>query len=129
MMRFLAIDDNAIDLLIAKAVVHKFNADFDIVTAASADEGLHYLKNNPEQLPDIILLDLNMPQKSGWDFLQEYKTLEVKSSKIYILTSSVNEAEKIMADDNALVTGFLSKPLKIDSLQRLCSYSNLSILK
>lgn len=128
-MRFLAIDDNAVDLLIAKAAVHRFNSNFEIVTAASADEGLHYLKKNAESLPDIILLDLNMPLKNGWDFLKEYSTLQIKNIKIYILTSSVNEAEKTMADNNSLVTGFLSKPLRIETLEMICSHSNQSISK
>jgi CheY-like chemotaxis protein len=118
-MKFLVIDDNMVDLLIAKAAVQRSGADFSIVTAESADEGLSYLKKNTTQLPDVILLDLNMPVKNGWDFIKEYQQLNITHIKLYILTSSVNENEKIEASKNSLITGFLSKPLRVDTLQTI----------
>ncbi len=119
-MKFLAVDDNAVDLMIARAAVQRFNPDFEVITSASADEALHYLKDNPEAVPDVILLDLNMPVKTGWDFLKEYKNLNLGPARIYILTSSINESEKIMADKEPLVTDFLTKPLRIDTIQKIC---------
>ncbi len=120
-MKFLAIDDNSVDLMIARAAVQRFNPDFEVITSASADEALHYLKGNSEAVPDVILLDLNMPVKTGWDFLKEYKNLSLKPSRIYILTSSINETEKNMADKEPLVTDFLTKPLRLETIQKICS--------
>lgn len=128
-MKFLAIDDNLVDLLIAKAAVQRFNPGFEAVTAESADDALHYLRQNTKNLPDVILLDLNMPLKNGWDFLKEFKLLNISGIKIYILTSSVNEAEKIKAGNDSLVAGFLSKPLRLETLEMICNSFNQTISK
>lgn len=120
-MKFLVVDDNPIDLLIAKAVVQRFNPEFDVKTCGSAEEALQYLKQNTESLPDIILLDLNMPVKSGWDFLKEFRNSNIDHIKIYILTSSVNDAERAVACQNPMLTGFLSKPLKMELIEEICS--------
>ncbi len=123
-MKFLVVDDNSVDLLIAKAAVQRFNPDFQVTTTDNAEDALNYLRQNGENLPDIILLDLNMPVKNGWDFLKEFAQLRINSIKIYILTSSVNEAEKIMADKNPFVTQFISKPLRIETVETICSTSS-----
>lgn len=128
-MKFLTIDDNSIDLLIARAAVQKFNSNFEIVTAESADEALYYLKQNINNLPDVIFLDLNMPVKTGWNFLQEYKTLNISGIDIYILTSSVNEAEKILAESDPFITGFLSKPMRIETIEKVSSTIRQTVSK
>lgn len=115
-MRFLVIDDNQVDLLIAKAVIHKHSKDNEAVLVGSVDEALHYLDVHRNCLPDIIFLDLSMPVKTGWDFLKEYPKLHLTYPLIFLLTSSVNEKEKIIAAQNSLVRKFLSKPLRLEIL-------------
>jgi len=73
-------------------------------------------------LPDLILLDLNMPVISGWGFLEAlapYAAQLQGRCLIYILTSSVDEEEVKRANENELVAGFLHKPLIEDSILRL----------
>lgn len=71
----------------------------------------HYGEHN---LPDIILLDLNMPDLQGWDFLEMFeniKNLLGKEIPVYILTASLDPDVKVKAEHFSVVKGFYEKPL------------------
>jgi CheY-like chemotaxis protein len=66
-------------------------------------------------LPDFILLDINMPQMSGWEFLDQLKEAlgtTYIDSKVIILTSSVRSFDKIKSDTFECITNFANKPLE-----------------
>ncbi|MCH2045094.1 MAG: response regulator [Saprospiraceae bacterium] len=75
---------------------------------------------NTELLPDIILLDLNMPIMDGWQFLEHYAMLLPKINKkieIYILSSSIFIKDVAKAKDVIIVSDYLIKPLKMNQLK------------
>jgi CheY-like chemotaxis protein len=79
-------------------------------------------KNRPEDLPDIIFLDINMPDMDGFDFLERFDNLDEKikgKGKIVILSSSLNPRDYEKAISNKYVTRFLSKPLQLRDLDLL----------
>jgi CheY-like chemotaxis protein len=70
----------------------------------------------------LIFLDLNMPIMNGWEFLEELKNLNDTlqlSYKIFVLSSSINPDDRKKAENNPLVTGYLSKPLSIEILEQI----------
>ncbi|AMR29916.1 hypothetical protein A0256_00050 [Mucilaginibacter sp. PAMC 26640] len=75
--------------------------------------------SNPEVLPDMILLDINMPVMNGWGFLDAYATISPRIKKkivIYMVSSSIAEADLALAKKNKAVTDYLVKPLTINNL-------------
>jgi CheY-like chemotaxis protein len=75
---------------------------------------------DPEQLPDLILLDLNMPILDGWQFLEAFNGLSPavsKKIKIYLVTSSNDEEDYNRARSNSSVDDLIVKPLTINALR------------
>jgi CheY-like chemotaxis protein len=67
-----------------------------------------------EEYPTLILLDLNMPVKTGWDFLDEFRNLPQPFSikpKIYFLTSSDYRGDREKASSYPEILAFLDKPI------------------
>lgn len=71
-------------------------------------------------LPEIIFLDLNMPNKNGWEFLEEFAALPSKQKahvKIYIVSSFVSKELVEKSKAYKLITEYLVKPITANSLQ------------
>lgn len=117
----LLIDDDEATNYYNAAVINKLNLGIETKITYGAQEALNYLTerkdstdkhSNPK--PGIILLDINMPGMSGWDFLQEYDKLkESQQAKFVIamLTTSLNPDDKDKAEDIDDIKDFLHKPL------------------
>lgn len=70
-----------------------------------------------EKLPEIILLDLNMPIWDGWQFLDEFTKILVSNKVvIYILTSSNDPSDLKRAETYHLSENYLIKPIPIEQL-------------
>ena len=93
----------------------------DYTDATKALKDLRYLiEHKPEELPEIIFLDLSMPIMDGWEFLEEYDKLDKSyTSNIYltILTTSIFESDKERALTFPDVNNYLCKPLSADNLE------------
>jgi two-component system nitrate/nitrite response regulator NarL len=120
------IDDSDIDLFIQRRFLEVYNFSQQLVSYKSAEEALERLQNSDgEPAPDVIFLDLNMPEIDGFGFLKSFEGLPdkiVKTSKIVVLTSSNSAKDKEQAFSNKNVIQFITKPLKqsdIEDLQRL----------
>ncbi|WKN32563.1 response regulator [Porifericola rhodea] len=111
-MKVLMIDDNELDLLISRKLISKQVSQLEFTEFTSAAQALTYLEEQQENEFDIILLDLNMPEMNGWDFLEEYQKLSVHKSNVYILTSSLDTRDKLRSKEYEVVKGYFDKPLK-----------------
>ena len=123
MTKVFIIDDDPIHQRIAQIMIgkHKLFDEFD--SYIEAEFALEYLKHNMDNssgLPDVILLDLNMPVVDGWDFLEAFAKFQSDLSKqirVFIVTSSVDEKDRLRSQTFSFVKGFISKPLSPDIIR------------
>ena len=110
-MKVLFIEDDAIETMKLHRSISKFGYKHQIVEAKNGEEGLEHLRSG-HALPDIILLDLNMPRMSGIEFLTILKADEVlKYLPTIILTTSENRAD-LLECYRIGIAGYVIKPLK-----------------
>jgi len=64
------IDDNQIDQMLYKRIIERSGLVEKLQSFSMADEALEYLKSEPENWPDVVLLDINMPKMDGFEFLE-----------------------------------------------------------
>ena len=75
---------------------------------------------NIEQLPDLILLDLNMPILDGWQFLDEFEKLKpdlAKEITIYITSSTIDDEDLKRARSLKTIIDIIEKPITVNLLQ------------
>ncbi|HYG01106.1 MAG TPA: response regulator [Chryseosolibacter sp.] len=120
------IDDSDIDLFIQRRFLEVYEFSNQLVLYKSANEALNWLKKlDGETPPDVIFLDLNMPEIDGFGFLNDFNSLPDKvkqKSRIVVLTSSNSSQDKDQVFKSKNVIQFITKPLKqsdIESLKEL----------
>lgn len=129
-LKILIIDDDEINNLICTKVIKDYNADYLVESLTSSAKGLTYLEElvneRPADLPDVILLDINMPTINGWDFIREYRKMmtEVDKNriKLFVLTSSQYYQDAELADQYIEVQKLFTKPLTSEILEEVDSY-------
>ncbi len=113
----LLVDDNEIDNFINERIISSSGFSANVTVKFSADAALEYLKevaNDPSRIPDVIFLDLNMPVKDGFGFLEDYNNIDdaVKAkAKVIVLSSSISPDDINRASVNPHVYKYLNKPL------------------
>jgi CheY-like chemotaxis protein len=118
----LLVDDNEIDNFINEKVISSTGFAMEIVIKKSADEAIDYLKENSDNIPEIIFLDLNMPDKDGFDFLVDFEKLDeaIKSqTKVIVLSSSISPEDINKASTNPYVLKYINKPLSEKYLEAI----------
>lgn len=115
----LLVEDDYLDVTSVKRALKKLNVNHTLHVAHNGVDALAILNgNSPDEtkvLPDIILLDINMPKMNGLEFLRIIKNYySLNSIKIFIMTTSSDEYDKIAAQ-NLEVTGYILKPLDFDN--------------
>ena len=116
------VDDDPINNVICKTLISTLNFSEEIHCFVKADDALQYLQNPQNTLPDIIFLDINMPEIDGWGFLERFEQLPnsiVNTCLVYMLSSSINRDDIGRAKNNRLVQDYIQKPLSPVSLEEV----------
>lgn len=120
------VDDDKLNNLLGVHLIRKAVATADVTCFEFPAEALKYFHQLSQEVmseqPHVILLDINMPEISGWDFLFEFEQLAVDFKRhfdIYMVTSSIDPQDRRRADAIDFIKGFISKPLRADILKSI----------
>ncbi len=112
----LIIDDDPINNLICEKMLQIKGICSNSFSFTNASKALDFLAEIKGNTPLAILLDLNLPELDGWQFLERYKLLNI-NSPVFILTSSIDPRDKSRSESYKEVKGFFTKPLIGGSLE------------
>ncbi len=112
-LKVLLIEDDMIEVMKMNRTLKSLDLSHEIIEASNGEEALRILEEK-EHLPDIILLDLNMPKISGIEFLKILKADEhLKYIPTIILTTSSNHKDLRTCYEIG-ISGYVLKPLKYE---------------
>eukprot|EP01136_Pigoraptor_vietnamica_P006778 Opistho-1_new@40131 len=124
----LLIDDDLIVNLINTRVIQLTDPDMKVSSVTNGCEALQRLRGIPDSgvnvFPDLIFIDINMPEMDGWEFLTELKHFpegSLSNCSFIMLTSSIDLFDIQKAKKNPIVDDYLIKPLNIEMFKSLLS--------
>lgn len=115
-INLLLADDDFDDTLFFKEAIKGISKPVNIVTVKDGEQLMRYLNENPDTLPRLLFLDLNMPRKNGYDCLREIKNNEKLKSLPVIIYSTSDEKEVIKLLYREGAQFYIQKP---DSFSKL----------
>lgn len=111
----LFIDDREVDNFLNRLMVKEEGLPIEPYFVYSADEALEYLRDaSDEEFPDLIFIDIDMPLKTGFEFVEEYTAEFGKrnGAKLYFLTGVYDPDIKKQAESTENVKGYFQKPIR-----------------
>ena len=117
-VNILLIEDNPGDVRLTQEAFKEGNMNIKLDVVMDGVEAIKYLRKevpyNQATMPDLILLDLNLPKKDGREVLQEIKTDDkLKRTPVMVLTTS-NAQQDILKSYNLHVNCYVNKPVDFD---------------
>ncbi|ACT96755.1 response regulator [Dyadobacter fermentans] len=119
------VDDDKIFTYLLKRIIEKAKIAREIIFFENGRDALDYLANHRDdalKLPQLILLDINMPILDGWQFLSEYGKLEPtvpQPISICMMSSSSDLEDYDRAMGSGHVMDYLQKPVQMPSLKEV----------
>jgi CheY-like chemotaxis protein len=128
----LLVEDDSVDAMTVKRALQDLGVKTLLVRSTNGEEALNYLRDDMNEKPSIILLDLNMPKMNGIEFLRIVKSDEkLKTIPIIVLTTS-KEDRDVVDSFELSVAGYMIKPVDyqqfVEAMRTLHSYWTLSRL-
>lgn len=124
--RIMVVDDAHIDRFLLEKLVKKHCFAEEVLSIESASAALKHLSaQQADTLPQVIFLDINMPEMSGFEFLDAYANFpdSIKNAcTIVMLSSSLHPDDRERAAGNPYVKIFLNKPLNPERLLEISSW-------
>ncbi|GAB6146627.1 response regulator [Desulfocicer niacini] len=107
----LLVEDDIVDAMTVKRALKEIKITNKLHIVNNGEEALEFLKDTDNQIPGIILLDLNMPRMNGIDFLKVAKKDDtIKRIPVIVLTTSKDDQDKVDSF-NLGVSGYMVKPV------------------
>ncbi|ANW96914.1 transcriptional regulator [Wenyingzhuangia fucanilytica] len=130
-LKILLIEDDAIEVMKFNRAISSLNLSHKMVNAINGEEGLKILEQK-DRLPNIILLDLNMPKINGIEFLTILKNNPNLRHIPTIILSTSNNQKDLLECYKLGISGYVLKPLKyeeyVSKIEKLLAYWSVNQL-
>lgn len=120
------VDDDRIYRFASSSYIREVDSKVNIISFEESEKALQRLSeldSDHADFPTAIMLDVNMPIMDGWDFLKAYSEQveenERSQVQIYVVSSSLDENDKRMADDDPNVFEFITKPVMRNDFEKI----------
>lgn len=126
-IKILLVEDDNLDVIDLQRTLDKMRILYKMKVARNGEEAITSLTEEFNAIftgvPDIILLDLNMPRMNGIEFLQSIrKDSRWKDIKVFVLTTSDEQEEKALVKSMG-VAGYILKPLKVSNANSMDAFN------
>jgi CheY-like chemotaxis protein len=125
-INILLIEDDTLDVMDAKRTLDRMNILHKMFVCKNGEEALAHLQRvekGEEVMPDVVLLDINMPKMNGIEFLSQLRENDRwKKLKVFMLTTS-EESEDRLETKKLGVSGYIVKPLKFNNPSSIDSFN------
>jgi len=122
------IDDDPIYQLLINKIIALSETEYDVISFKNGKEAIEKLSEDVKEnkkLPEIILLDIEMPVMDGWDFMKQIEeSLSDKTEKtaIYIVSSSIAYEDQEKAKTFPEIMGYFSKPIDSNKILEITKH-------
>lgn len=116
------VDDVSEDRYFMKRRINKVSPEHEVQEFRYAEDALKHLRSPERDHLDVIILDINMPRMNGFEFADAFSQLydELRgNTRVYMLSASINPADRARAEAHPAIAGFLQKPLTAADLQNI----------
>nr|WP_297784820.1 response regulator [uncultured Allomuricauda sp.] len=122
----LLVDDDEVYLFVTKKILNGLSKNIIVTSFTDGEQAIEYINlclGQNVELPEVILLDINMPFLDGWGFLSEFKKVKPKlrgqNVDIFMVTSSNSDMDLDKAKEFEEITGYVVKPVFEDKMEEI----------
>jgi chemotaxis family two-component system response regulator Rcp1 len=116
--RILIVEDNRGDVLLVDVALREAGLRFELIHLADGEKALNYLgrltKGRDGASLDLVLLDLNLPKRDGWEVLEALRLVPLKHPVPVMILSSSNSPHDIARAERLGVSKYIRKPSTLD---------------
>ena len=108
----LLVEDDELDIISVQRTLSKLALPYELIIANNGKEAIDILEKLKEKsLPDVVMLDLNMPRMNGIEFLKKIRSNErYQELKVFVMTTSNDTADRIKTQEMG-ISGYIIKPM------------------
>lgn len=118
MKRILVVEDDR-SMMEAVALILQYEG-YEVLTALNGQHAIQVIDEH--SMPDLILLDMVMPEMNGWEFAEEYEKKYHQRAPLIVCTGAADPAQRAV---DVQAAGYIEKPYEIDALLALVKNSIL----
>lgn len=116
--KIILIDDDSLTNIINKRIIQMVNSTIEVVVFTDIEAAEIFLKTADQSGEYLILLDVNFPFSSGWEFLENYQQFHIQS-KVIVLSSSIDTYDRDKARKYPMVVDYITKPLSSEMVKEM----------